>query len=125
MARITEAVKANPSVRTVTVDLAAGTMEVRAEPLLSDASISQIVASAGAYTAQPVNAATPTVAAEESESRSFWATYRPLFTLVALLALVPALSLGESLSAHSWMRWFMAGFFVSFSYFKLLDISAF
>jgi copper chaperone CopZ len=125
VARITEAVKANPSVQTVTVDLAAGTMEVRAEPLLSDASISQIVASAGAYTAQPVNAATPTVAAEESEPRSFWATYRPLFTLVALLALVPALSLGESLSAHSWMRWFMAGFFVSFSYFKLLDISAF
>jgi copper chaperone CopZ len=39
VARITEAVKANPSVRTVTVDLAAGTMEVRAEPSLSDASI--------------------------------------------------------------------------------------
>jgi len=125
VARITEAVKANPSVRTVTVDLAAGQMEVRAEASLSDASISQIVASAGAYTAQTIAVANPSTPAAEPEPRSFWATYRPLFTLVALLALVPAVSLGESLSAHSWMRWFMAGFFLSFSYFKLLDIKSF
>ena len=125
VARITEAVKANPSVQTVTVDLAAGQMEVRAEIALSDREITDLVASAGAYTAQAITAATPSAPAAEPESRSFWATYRPLFTLVALLALVPALSLGESLTAHSWMRWFMAGFFLSFSYFKLLDIKSF
>lgn len=125
VARITEAVKANPLVHTVTVDLAAGQMDVRAESTLSDSSICQIVASAGAYTAQAITAAKPAAPAADPESRSFWATYRPLFTLVALLALVPALSLGDSLTAHGWMRWFMAGFFLSFSYFKLLDVKSF
>lgn len=125
VARITNTVKANPSVRTVTVDLAAGQMEVRAEDDLTDTEIIDLVASAGAYSAQAITAAKPAAPAAEPESRSFWATYRPLFTLVALLALVPALSLGDSLTAHSWMRWFMAGFFLSFSYFKLLDIKSF
>ena len=125
VARITNTVKANPSVRTVTVDLAAGQMEVRAEDDLTDTEIIDLVASAGAYSAQAITAAKPAAPAAEPESRSFWATYRPWFTLVALLALVPALSLGDSLTAHSWMRWFMAGFFLSFSYFKLLDIKSF
>jgi hypothetical protein len=100
-------------------------MEVRAGDALTDREITDLVAAAGAYTAQAITAAKPAAPAAEPASRSFWATYRPLFTLVALLALVPALSLGDSLTAHTWMRWFMAGFFLSFSYFKLLDVRSF
>lgn len=126
VARITAHVKQHPLVETVTVDLAGSKMEVRADSSVSDDAITALVAAAGDYTATPQTAEHPaTSSIPTDQPRGFWATYRPLLTLIALLGIVPALSLGDSLTAHSWMRWFMAGFFLSFSYFKLLDIKAF
>jgi copper chaperone CopZ len=126
VARITAHVKQHPLVETVTVDLAGSKMEVRADSSVSDDAITALVAAAGDYTATPQTAEHPaTSSIPTDQPRGFWATYRPLLTLIALLGIVPALSLGDSLTAHIWMRWFMAGFFLSFSYFKLLDIKAF
>lgn len=124
VARITNAVKAHEAVQTVTVDLEAHQMEVRAEASLSDGDIEALVAAAGDYhaTAKASTKAKPAVA---DEPRGFWATYKPLLILALLLAVVPALALGDEFSLHEWMRWFMAGFFLSFSFFKLLDVKAF
>lgn len=69
-------------------------------------------------------------------SASFLQTYRPLLLIVAyLLAGSVLIQLGQhaghgmsvaaSISAHETMRYFMAGFFLTFSFFKLLDIAAF
>jgi len=124
VARITNTVKAHSDVQTVTVDLAANQMEVRAESSLSDAEIQALVASAGDYQATVQSETSPLVAAA-NEPRSFWSTYKPLLTLTGLLAVVPAVALGAEFSLHEWMRWFMAGFFLSFSFFKLLDVKAF
>ncbi len=124
VARITNTVKAHSAVQTVTVDLAAKQMEVRAESSLSDAELQALVASAGDYQATVPSETAPPVAAAD-EPRSFWSTYKPLLTLAGLLAVVPAVALGAEFSLHEWMRWFMAGFFLSFSFFKLLDVKAF
>jgi copper chaperone CopZ len=69
-------------------------------------------------TAQP---AAPQVAAKS------WATYYPLALLTAFLVLVPALCQwgANGFDWHTWMRHFMAAFFLAFSFFKLLDIRAF
>lgn len=124
MARITNIVKAHSSVQTVTVDLAAQQMEVRAESSLSDAEIAALVASAGDYRATAKASAQP-MPEIAYEPRGFWATYKPLLILALMLAVVPAVALGTELRLHEWMRWFMAGFFLSFSFFKLLDVKAF
>ncbi|MEY4460069.1 MAG: hypothetical protein RL429_58 [Bacteroidota bacterium] len=124
VARITNIVKAHSAVQTVTVDLAAQQMEVRADPNFSDAEIEALVASAGDYRATAKASAQP-MPEIAYEPRGFWATYKPLFILALMLAVVPAVALGTELRLHEWMRWFMAGFFLSFSFFKLLDVKAF
>ncbi len=125
VARISSQVKQHPHVETVTVDLAAGQMEVRADASVSDQAIEALVAAAGNYTATPYASEPVPPSTPDERPRGFWTTYRPLLVLVALLALVPAVALGDAFTVHAWMRWFMAGFFLSFSYFKLLDVKAF
>ena len=125
VARISSQVKQHPHVETVTVDLAAGQMEVRADTSVSDQAIEALVAAAGDYTATPYASEPVPPSTPDERPRGFWTTYRPLLVLVALLGLVPAVALGDGITVHAWMRWFMAGFFLSFSYFKLLDVKAF
>lgn len=61
------------------------------------------------------------------ELRSFWITYRPLLLIVAyilgasLLVQFPF----ETFSSNLLMRHFMAGFFLVFSFFKLLNLQGF
>jgi hypothetical protein len=72
--------------------------------------------------AAAVVAASPVVAAV-----SWWVTYRPillLFGYITAVALIGA-TVSGSWNAAAAMRIFMSGFFLSFSFFKLLNLSAF
>jgi copper chaperone CopZ len=70
------------------------------------------------------------VAADIQTSLGWFATYRPLLLILAYL-LVGSLLIQvsqhgmRSVHWHETMRYFMAGFFLVFSFFKLLDIKAF
>jgi copper chaperone CopZ len=106
------------------------------------AQLQAAVAQAGAYTLVPnqppaqqsiARAATESIASEPTPS--WLGTYAPLLLIVAYLLLGSVLvQLGqhadhgmwlEAISANETMRYFMAGFFLVFSFFKLLDIRAF
>ncbi len=69
----------------------------------------------------------PSFAAMDEQSVSWLNTYRPLLTvlgfilLACLLVQVPTGKIEMAVT----MRYFMAGFFLPFSFFKLLDVSAF
>ncbi len=52
----------------------------------------------------------------------WWKTYYPLLLIVGLIALV---SFKGAVTPHDWMMHFMAGFFIVFSFFKLLDLRGF
>lgn len=56
---------------------------------------------------------------------SWFATYRPLLLIVAYILGASLLVQGAQASAMETMRYFMAGFFLVFSFFKLLDVRAF
>lgn len=82
----------------------------------------------------PARAAIDSIAspslADTAESSSWLATYKPLLLIVAYIlgasVLVQAgLGTAVDISAMQTMRYFMAGFFIVFSFFKLLDIPAF
>ena len=81
--------------------------------------------------AQSIRAqAAPETIANEVASTSWLATYRPLLLIVGyILGASVLVQIGmaglASVSAMETMRYFMAGFFLVFSFFKLLDINAF
>ncbi|WP_295960942.1 MauE/DoxX family redox-associated membrane protein [Rhodoferax sp.] len=56
---------------------------------------------------------------------SWFATYRPLLLIAAYILGAGLLVQGAQLSGMETMRYFMAGFFLVFSFFKLLDVAAF
>jgi copper chaperone CopZ len=59
----------------------------------------------------------------ESVSKSSLATYKPLLVIAAFIAGVSLLTSGGSV--HHAMNYFMAGFFLVFSFFKMLDLKGF
>lgn len=63
----------------------------------------------------------------EEESKSWFQTYKPVLLLFAFITGVSFLAQvsSESFSWMLWMRHFMAGFFLSFSFFKLLNLQGF
>jgi copper chaperone CopZ len=60
--------------------------------------------------------------AESEGKKSYWATYYPLILVVTIISVV---SLRGIESLHGWMLQFMAGFFIVFSAFKLIDLRGF
>lgn len=82
--------------------------------------LNQAVAKAGNY--HLALQAESMVATTDEEKKSWLATYYPLFLIVGLISVV---SLKGAGNAHEWMLHFMAGFFIVFSFFKLLDLQGF
>ena len=67
--------------------------------------------------------ATPPPVADAAPS--WFATYRPLLLIGAYILGASLLVQGAQVNAMETMRYFMAGFFLVFSFFKLLDVPAF
>lgn len=58
----------------------------------------------------------------EEEHKGWLSTYYPLLLIIGLISIV---SIAGAKSWHDWMLHFMAGFFIVFSFFKLLDLKGF
>jgi uncharacterized membrane protein YphA (DoxX/SURF4 family) len=61
------------------------------------------------------------------QTKSWFETYKPILLIFGFITLVA--SIGQIHNDHfdfmEWMRYFMAGFFLVFSFFKLLDLTGF
>lgn len=117
VAKLTKALE--PLVTTVKVTLSPPQAVVTSDQPIPLKTLHDAAASAGAYklalymgTDQPA----PATAA------GWLKTYRPLLLIAAYLAIIPLASGG---GLHGWMTGFMAGFFLVFSFFKLLDLDGF
>ena len=76
----------------------------------------------------PLAAASPAAAMpDEADDRSWWQTYRPLLVLAGYLTAVALVVgwRGGTFALMPAMNAFMAGFFLAFSFFKLLDLRGF
>lgn len=77
---------------------------------------------------EPERAPFGEVGPELNDERGFIETYQPLLTIVGLIAVVTVLAQAPFIAgfdAMLWMRHFMAGFFIVFAGFKLLDVKGF
>lgn len=95
------------------------------------AQLQAAVASAGKYVLVPNSESSPAVSPRDvatAESKSWLATYRPLLLLVGYISAASVLiqvGLRQSVTVHESMRFFMAGFFGAFSFFKLINLREF
>ncbi len=107
-------------VKDVVVDLGKGEVEVS-----GDVGVGVLKGALAGYPKYQLSEVTaPEVAAAPA---SWWVTYKPillLFGYITIVALVGSTASG-SWNAGVGMRIFMSGFFLSFSFFKLLNLRAF
>jgi copper chaperone CopZ len=84
--------------------------------------LNQILVTAGNYSLEEKPAET-----EAIEVKGWFATYQPLLTIIGYILLVTlAVQVANGhFNGKMWMMHFMAGFFLVFSFFKLLDIRGF
>lgn len=69
----------------------------------------------------------PETPAEKTDQKSFWQTYKPLLLVIGYLVGIVGL-VEITAGSFEWMRamgTFMGGFFLAFSFFKLLDLQGF
>jgi len=129
-AKVSHLLRQVPNVTDVTVNLAAGTADITmdkhvATSVLQDAlkDYPKYQLAEAAPSPKPVN-----VFGEQPEEQKSWvATYKPIliiFGYVTTVALIAALN-GDDFSGMTFMRIFMAGFFLTFSFFKMLDLKGF
>ena len=107
----------HPDINEVDVSLATNRLAINAVRSLSAEQVNQIIGSK--YTITPLQ--------NRSLEPSFWKTYRPIFLIFFYLIITCSLIElhADMFDLMRWMRHFMAGFFLIFSFFKLLDPSGF
>jgi copper chaperone CopZ len=97
------------------------------EPALVQAALSgtrYLATAAVTPTYSPTQQAKPI---QTADSPTWFATYRPLLLLLGyiLLASIGVQAAHGAVTVNETMRYFMAGFFLAFSFFKFLDLPAF
>ncbi|MGL4489719.1 MAG: heavy-metal-associated domain-containing protein [Rhizobiaceae bacterium] len=112
-AKVERSLKALTPEATVTLDPPVATLSNS----VSLASVNEVLRSVGNYAASEINSA-PLLAKAPGALNAWLATYYPLLLIMSLIALA-------SFAGQSWMMSFMAGFFLVFGAFKLLDVPAF
>ena len=134
-AKVKSALLKHPDVLAAEVSHQEGTAKVQAESKPDCKKLDRLLADAGDYHITKVaekntskeDTQTHTSAIPKQETLSIWDTYKPLvliFLFVSGIAAIAAFD-AQAFSWHQWMRYFMAGFFIVFSFFKFLDLKGF
>jgi copper chaperone CopZ len=134
-AKVNSAFLKHPDVLSVEVNHQEGSAKVQSNRKPDRKQLDKLLLDAGEYRITEVgdntastedkHSQTPTL--PEEETTSIWETYKPLLLIFLYVSCVAALASYQegTFSWHHWMRFFMAGFFIVFSFFKFLDLKGF
>jgi copper chaperone CopZ len=112
-------------VKHVTINLEKGEADIEMEKHVDINEFKQALNQYPKYTIEE-NKNTPVQAALEDEHKSWFQTYRPVLTIFFYITVVTlSVTFINGYSLMLWMNYFMAGFFIVFSFFKLLNIQGF
>ena len=125
VAKITSRLQQHPDIAEVTVTLDPSEARIRTSTAMSDADMNAWLAPLDQGRYQVVGHAPAATAPALPQKNA--QTYRPLIILLAYLLAIIAASAWAQDSFHlgEAMRLFMGGFFIAFSFFKLLDLRGF
>ena len=125
----------HPEVLSAEVSHQDGTAKVQAESKPDRNKLDKLLAEAGEYRITTISEDSISTEANhsnilalpEQETASTWETYKPLVLIFLFVAGIAAIASFDAqiFSWHQWMRYFMAGFFIVFSFFKFLDLKGF
>lgn len=114
-----------PDVLSADVDLTTGKAVIEMQKHINAAVLQKAVGNAGKYGIIEALAAAPHQ--PMPDTISWFQTYKPVILIFAYITLIGTLKqlIQGQFSINDWMRHFMAGFFLAFSFFKLLDLKGF
>ena len=134
-AKVKSAFLKHPDVLSAEVSHQEGKAKVQADRKPDRAHLDKLLADAGEYRITEVaenstsneESHSHASAMPEQETSSIWVTYKPLVLIFLFVSGVAALATYQErvFSWYDWMRYFMAGFFIVFSFFKFLDLKGF
>ena len=127
VAKVRPLLDKHPTVERWAVDTNVPSKVLSIEGSASESEISTILDEAGFALLGPVDLTAVEATQAEGSKPSWFATYRPLLLIVGYLA-GTVLLCEWTLGGFHWpraMRHFMGGFFLVFSFFKLLDVGGF
>ncbi len=109
----------------VKVNLETGQVDLSVDESIPLDQIKSIFQPYDKYTVSEGNIDTPPISNEEE--KSVWTVYKPLLLVAGFVALVASAATWKQDQANwmDWMQYFMAGFFIAFSFFKFLDLKGF
>jgi copper chaperone CopZ len=122
VAKITARLKEHPDISEATVSLKPPQAKILTRSALSDADVNEWLAPLGHYKVGESDKGTAPALPEKNAQ-----TYRPLIILLNyLLAVIAASAYAQGrFDVSEAMRLFMGGFFIAFSFFKMLDLKGF
>ena len=116
------------SVSNVEIDLAKGEATIQMDKHIATSALQDALKDYPKYKLSEIAVQHSPVFSEESEEAKTWlATYKPILLIFAFITGITLLNEWVT-SNFLWMRWmsnFMAGFFLVFSFFKLLNLKGF
>lgn len=113
-----------PDVLSAEVQLTEPQASVNMQQHIAIAELQRALHRAGNYSIAELNGSHTT--SETEPGKSLLATYKPLLLIVAFILGVSLIAAADGQNfTMTAMRYFMAGFFIVFSFFKLLDLSGF
>ena len=121
VAKVSYVLQQHASISSVTVGLSNKSATVTMSKEVSVEELQNLFDTSSKYT---VGAFQPTI---EQKSESVFTTYKPLlliFVFIAATTAIASMNNGK-IELMLWMRYFMAGFFIVFSFFKFLNLAGF
>lgn len=91
---------------------------------VSLAKLNEVIGSAGHYHVTEIAEEAMQIGMQDT-SKSWCAWFKTYYPLLLIVTMISVVSLRGADTVHDWMLHFMAGFFLVFGFFKLLDIRGF
>lgn len=128
-AKVTAIIKQIPHVTNVAVDADNDTVTVSMDEYIPTATLQKTFKEYPKYTLKETETPQKNVFVDDNklESKSWVQTYKPIFIIAGYIILVSVIVAAKDTNFDSmlFMRTFMAGFFFTFSFFKMLDLKGF
>lgn len=128
LAKVQSLLSGVESVNSVQIDLAKGEATINMDKHIATSSLQDALKDYPKYKLTEIAPQLSPVYSDEAENSKTWlATYKPILLIFAFITGVTLLN-ESAAGGVLWMRWmshFMAGFFLVFSFFKLLNLQGF
>lgn len=128
VAKVKYLLEGHEAISSADISLENGSATLTQDRALTAGELQALLGNDGKYLISPAATVTPAASALEQEEQKSWlATYKPLLIIFLFITGITGIIAweGNGLNYMAWMQYFMAGFFLVFSFFKMLDVKAF